>query len=308
MTTTLEILNPSYPETESPPQTTSTMTASAAYDGAWAVSEPFWEIVVDDRLAANPINHTDAAGLFASHVHSEIVQAAAQGLGIHPTILSRIEFLDVDVDTEFFAAKYGNTYWDDRYHALTKGWMALVRDKFNSVANWKCGWYYNDLLVPLAQALHTLQDFYTHTDWEDGNDLVTLYAFYAQNGQNGGRWALPPQPASSTNHHGQTIPMDALLAPDLSFENVRYFTGGGGWTGPWTYFFGDNSDHSRYSVDDAGKGREFRQIGYAQIGISGAFAQAKKDATTQTHEVLKWAVEHVRVLTKPVQDPEGHFS
>jgi hypothetical protein len=63
MTATLDMLETSYPEMDSPWATACTMSGSAAYDVCWAVSEPFWEIVVDDRLAANPINHVDPSGL-----------------------------------------------------------------------------------------------------------------------------------------------------------------------------------------------------------------------------------------------------
>jgi hypothetical protein len=72
MPTTLEILDTSYPGTDSPPQTTSTTTA--LYDGCWAAStggcDWHWGVsaapeivVVHDRLAANPINRVDPAGL-----------------------------------------------------------------------------------------------------------------------------------------------------------------------------------------------------------------------------------------------------
>jgi hypothetical protein len=60
------ILDPSYPHANPLPPTTSTLTAPAVYDACWALSEPFWEIVVDDRLAANPINHVDPTGLHGS--------------------------------------------------------------------------------------------------------------------------------------------------------------------------------------------------------------------------------------------------
>jgi hypothetical protein len=64
MTTTLDILETSYPQAESPPQTTTTMTARVAYDGCWASSGTLEFVVVDDRLAANPINQRDPSGEF----------------------------------------------------------------------------------------------------------------------------------------------------------------------------------------------------------------------------------------------------
>jgi hypothetical protein len=74
MPTTPEILDTSYPVTDSPRQTTSTITARASDDGGWAVSACGcdWQwgasaapqnVVVDDRLAANPINSVDPNGL-----------------------------------------------------------------------------------------------------------------------------------------------------------------------------------------------------------------------------------------------------
>jgi hypothetical protein len=73
MPTTMDMLETSYPVADSPPQTTTTMTARADYDGCWAVStcgcEWHWgasaaphNVVVEDRLAANPINHIDPRG------------------------------------------------------------------------------------------------------------------------------------------------------------------------------------------------------------------------------------------------------
>jgi hypothetical protein len=74
MVTTLESLDTSYAGTDSPPQTTSTTTAPTLYDVCWAASgcgcDWHWgvsaapqNVVVDDRLAANPINRRDPSGL-----------------------------------------------------------------------------------------------------------------------------------------------------------------------------------------------------------------------------------------------------
>jgi hypothetical protein len=62
MPTTAHMLETSYPQAESRPQTASTTTARADYDGCWASSGTLGFIVVDDRLAANPINRVDPAG------------------------------------------------------------------------------------------------------------------------------------------------------------------------------------------------------------------------------------------------------
>jgi hypothetical protein len=62
MPATLDMLKPSYLQIHPLPPAISTPIADANYDGCWAVSEPFWEVVEDDRLAANPINRVDPEG------------------------------------------------------------------------------------------------------------------------------------------------------------------------------------------------------------------------------------------------------
>jgi hypothetical protein len=72
MPTTLEILDTSYPGTDSPPQPASTTTAiyercwavsASGCDWPWGASAAPQNVVVDDRLAANPINRIDPTGL-----------------------------------------------------------------------------------------------------------------------------------------------------------------------------------------------------------------------------------------------------
>jgi YD repeat-containing protein len=53
MPTTMDMFETSYLEAQAPRQSVSAMTTRAADDGCWAVSEVFWEIVVDDRLGAH---------------------------------------------------------------------------------------------------------------------------------------------------------------------------------------------------------------------------------------------------------------
>jgi hypothetical protein len=74
MPTTMEMFETFYPEADSPPPTASTTIPHTAYDGCWAVSEAFWKVVVDDRLAANPINRLDPTGLKGTppHTYSDI--------------------------------------------------------------------------------------------------------------------------------------------------------------------------------------------------------------------------------------------
>jgi hypothetical protein len=74
MPATLEILDTSYPGTDSPRQPASTTPTPNVYDVCWAASTCGcdWQwgasaapqnVVVDDRLAANPINRADPSGL-----------------------------------------------------------------------------------------------------------------------------------------------------------------------------------------------------------------------------------------------------
>jgi hypothetical protein len=93
----MDMLETSYPETDSPPQTTCTTTANAAYDGCWAVLEPFWEIVVDDRLAANPINRLDPTGLTMTIVG----QTTAKGKQFSELVLQALNAMVPDLILSF---------------------------------------------------------------------------------------------------------------------------------------------------------------------------------------------------------------
>jgi hypothetical protein len=88
MPTTMDILETSYPESQFPPQTTFMITARALYDGCWAISEPFWQIVVDDRLAANPINGRDPSGMYRIEDGYLIVEPGDTPGGISQDILN----------------------------------------------------------------------------------------------------------------------------------------------------------------------------------------------------------------------------
>lgn len=62
MHTTLDILEVPCPEHPAPTQPLSTTIGTAGYEGFWAASVTWGEVVEVDRIAANPINYVDPSG------------------------------------------------------------------------------------------------------------------------------------------------------------------------------------------------------------------------------------------------------
>jgi hypothetical protein len=120
MSTTMDMLERSYPEAESLPQTTSTTSASANYDGCWAASTCGcdWQwgaspappnVVVDDRLAANPINRRDPSGLRI------LVYPSTQTPNAGPVVAAALQSI-VGKAAEIYAEPHTRTVQDYDYY------------------------------------------------------------------------------------------------------------------------------------------------------------------------------------------------
>jgi RHS repeat-associated protein len=234
----------------------------------------------------NPINTLDPSGLFSSEVHRQITRNAGAGLSFKPGFLEEIAWAVSGVDYRPLK------FIDYKYHAQERGWMNLVSSSLSNIRRGKITNLWDDgdaSHMPsmwahwLGYPLHALQDFYSHTDWVDGTDMLKVYKL---TDMVRGVMAIPGMVVHPPNR-GSTIPMRALLDGDVSYENVTYFTGGmlGG---------GHDDLHTRYAADERSAGRDRHTVkldgvaAQSDIGIANAFNQAVIDATAQTKEVLKW--------------------
>jgi hypothetical protein len=121
--------------------------------------------------------------------------------------------------------------------------------------------------------MHTLQDFYSHTDWVEGGSPA-MRELYRLHGYPGLDEQTRTHPA-----HSETLKMGLLEAGALvQVENVEYYEGSG--------IPGFESEHYWFAADDATQGRAMSPPN--GLG-STAYDMAKAKAVEQSVTVLNWA-------------------
>ena len=66
-----------------PPEEGCTTIGHGGYEGFWASSVAVWEVVDDDRIAANPINHRDPTGLYSTAFDGPYLYNDAGEVGVY---------------------------------------------------------------------------------------------------------------------------------------------------------------------------------------------------------------------------------
>jgi hypothetical protein len=257
----------------------------------------------------NPIDMSDPTGLFSTPNHTKLATTAAQGFGMKPKYIQAFVGADLSVDNKQFESEAA-------LHAQANGWDSIVRSDMKAIKEIDPnhfsgrqtprqgriqGGFANAIwaiLRDMGEAAHTLQDYFSHTDWVEGynmepvyfqyNDEAMLSAMGAVSSQSGPSlpviWKLGPN--AHQPHHGEIISMDALWSGNTSrYTNVIYYAGGGMSTLGPTF----PSEHSKYSADQAGAGRDQAP----PKGLRGAFNRAYALASLQSTAWVRWARDNM---------------
>jgi RHS repeat-associated protein len=237
---------------------------------------------------------TDPSGMFRSGPHEDITNQALAALGIDPKSKFgvMISGYNVRADVSRLTAA--------EIHAQSPTFARTLQLLMSDIANGKCNTDRDRAVkaIKIGRALHLLQDFYSHTDWIDGSNLIPNYTYYRVRQFDDLGEAVIMNDAMNHNPHDSTIDLDAIYRGD--FSEVRQVTIFGGGSN----VFGTGSLHNRYSADNDGLGRD----NPVTSGNTQAFETAKRLATQQTVEFFLWIqknsecdiIEYMRVQS-PLQ-------
>jgi len=138
----------------------------------------------------------------------------------------------------------------------------------------------------IGRALHTLQDFYSHTDWLDGIELIPHYDFWGDRGRL----------EEKAKRHVRRSVLDTLdlnqlrSGNDSQVADLIYFTGG--YVNPVIA----RDDHVKYAADEPGTGRD---CGCCTGGVLNAYQRANYAARKQTQEFREWAASVIPTSCRP---------
>jgi RHS repeat-associated protein len=232
----------------------------------------------------NPINNTDATGLFAPHVHIEMTQG----------VLHQFSGMDGWAKFHIIAANWGTDifhFFNPEYHAQTNPfgpWVDLTKQEMKVIVTTEYhGFPDKDKVAhEMGRVLHGLQDFYSHTDWIEGNNekMLNVYRQYPNN-DSAKSFLVNAKPGHGV---GATLDMDQLYSGAImgALNGVIAYEGG---TNPFA-----QDAHNLFSADDKGEGRDLHTDWFHHtFGYAGAFDDARNTAQTQTMQFVTWARDHM---------------
>lgn len=207
-------------------------------------------------------------------------------------VLQRIIDLNIGTDTDEFEACY-HAQDAEFVKKLQRLFEIIIDDNRDPAAS----------AVAMGRALHILQDFYSHTDWCEGKDLLPLYAYYKRRPDDYddvGDSDMLEQARGNTAKGETTLDLDKIAAGDSSdVDGAIYF--GGGYNPA-----GKGSAHNRYAADKPGFGRDDPNL----PANPGCYSRAENAAVAQTKEFIDWVYNHMspkrrRMFFNPAQ-PAGN--
>jgi RHS repeat-associated protein len=251
----------------------------SASEGRWIETDPLGYVNGVSRYDAmtnDPVSKGDPTGLFVTSVHWEMTEEALDYFNVKSSYA--MSMLTSNVATDF------NWEWAmPTHHAQNPGWVLYVQSLMKDIVTTTGPFVTKRLLQDAAasvsrdigDALHTLQDFFSHTDWVEGTNMAPVY----------GTWGdvmltLIAESQGHQPHPMQVIDLNQLYAGNVSeYTNVISYTGGDyGKLSGWDL-------HNKYSADEPGDGRDQAP----PFGLRGAFNRARQSADLQTLEFIQWA-------------------
>ncbi len=205
--------------------------------GRWLSQDPIGFAAGDANLYRYVGNHatgaTDSSGRFRTTVHMDITLEVLLKLGynVHKLeygylsnsrLADSITGANIKVDAE-------GTLFDPEIHAQNKNYLQRFQKLNAEIDEILCKselapGEQRDLFIKIGQALHLLQDFFSHTDWIDGKRLVPYYKKEWRQGAGG----MLPLIEGGEQHapHDKPPTIDELLNGSRDLESVLYFDGG----------------------------------------------------------------------------------
>lgn len=252
--------------------------------GRWIEQDPAGYVDGQNLYAAelsNPVNGTDSAGLFVTTVHTKITRQSGEGT-IRKERLDRI--VRKNWSTDLF-----DHFFQPSFHAQGGDWseyadrLKIIKTRKYSESRKEQD--VDDITAAMGRNAHTLQDFYSHTDWVEGNrqEMLDLYSFRHYDGSNRSKDNLRLESQNHPPMGSSTFPIEAPLDAGSEVRHRTIYTGG-------TYgFLGANDKHERFSADERNGGRD----GTPPKGIPGAFNRAVQGATAETELFFQWAHDNM---------------
>jgi RHS repeat-associated protein len=258
--------------------------------GRWMQQDPMGYVDglnLYEFVRSGPAGNVDPWGLFMPRMHRQFASVATKSLGAREHYASGIIGADVAVDMP------GNHFSDPEYHAQAAGWDRLVQDRMRLISTfpWDPRKYAGtELLTAIGEAMHTLADYYAHTDWIDGYNMLPVYlargdngmiaraGITVQGGAPGGVIQIVYDLTGAHRPHGsELINLDMFYEDPVRYTDVITYEGGTTW---WK-----DDPHNWYAADKPNAGRD--------ASLPGAYQKAASSAQSQTTEFLRWARDHM---------------
>ena len=253
--------------------------------GRWMQPDPWGYVDGGNQyqfLGSATVVNVDPSGLFRSDVHRKITEEAAHswedasGRTFKSGKIGGLS--DANVDTDLWH------FFNEEYHAQSedwRNWVLKVRHLLDTVETSENA---GDVLHAMGVALHGFQDFFSHTDWIEGNSERMKETYHKFKDDALGEKALP-------GHSDAILSITSFYDESIDLSGTIIYTGG---LNP----FGTGSLHNRYDVDAPGDGRDLHRRGLdkqgTQIGFVGAFADAYNSAEAQSVALIDWAESHMK--------------
>jgi RHS repeat-associated protein len=260
--------------------------------GRWTSEDPIGFDGGDTNLSRyvgnGPTNGVDPTGRFKSDIHRQLTHIAAAAAGMQKQTLWGLalgEKETYDILAEANVKVDHSDFYDAKWHAQERGFVIRLMDNMRGIkaATMPAGNIQQlhqstrELLTLMGQALHVLQDFYSHTDWIDGYLLCPTYRYYQDTFHENRGMKHPIRL--------QTLNLKAIYNGNRSGltqpQEIFYFAGG---TNP---FAGD--DHNRYAADKVGYGRDGAKF------LPGSYKRAYNSALRQSIEFLEWCKQNMNI-------------
>ncbi len=247
-----------------------------------------------DYSANSPLVHGDPWGLFKvkiPQIHEGItLDAVRQFERLFRSSEDVVKIVEANFHTDL-----GPDFFAKNRHSQNPQFVDAVSDVMMDIQTADCrGWggivYTTDKILQLiGTTLHTLQDFYSHTDWIDGSTMEYYY-YHA------GHDALGMRASRQTAHGDRLISLDEIQRRDgssFTTDRIIYYVGGeAGNLGEGKY-----DAHQNFAADKSGFGRA--RAHPSGLG-SGAYDSARRSATSTSVAFLRWVYNNLTSCCRKV--------
>jgi len=250
-----------------------------------------------------PVHHVDPSGRFKLAVHRDVTRsgyALFRKLFRTRNGLASMPPLEVVLDANGGTDK-GTGFFNKDRHGQSDDFVGEVHQRMEEIRAINCpSWYSeveaNKVLGEVGEALHTLQDFYTHSDWLEGSNMNPAYK-YSSDRIDSFNWDDAPIPYprdfkafvgnETTQKPRANMRLDTSKLAENSFSasgTVRHDVGGStGKLAAWDL-------QNTFAAEEPAYGRS---VDPPQGLGSGAFTRARDAAVDSTRDFFEWAHDNM---------------